>query len=230
MTVFFFLTMLAILVVIDGIIERRKAKRVGQHSLQRSPAGSFEFRLPADVALATNHTWLRKSPDGTVTVGFDEFLGNLIGAPERVSLPFRGNLITTTDGHFQLYDGDRRLEFVSPVAGQVVEVNVAAEANPSLITQDPYGRGWLFRVRPMSTGDLRHPPMTGETAVRWLKRQARLAVEFLSLRQVPAAVVTMYDGGEPRKGVLRQFDAEVWREFQDKFIGRFGEERKGGEE
>jgi len=46
-------------------------------------------------------------------------------------------------------------ELFSPVSGSVVEVNGALEGDPAAVNRDPYGGGWMVRLRPASTGELK---------------------------------------------------------------------------
>lgn len=215
MTVFFVLTTLVIFLGIDYILQRRKEKAAALAG--NALLSPDNIRLPEGLALATNHTWSRVMPDGTRRIGFDELIARLVGTVERIEVPRSGATVMLRGDGVRLRDRNRILRLSSPVAGQVVEVNADVLSDPALPSKDPYGMGWLFAVRPSAnTAD---SAMTGEAALRWLRRQVQLAGEFLTMKSPTLSTVTMHDGGVPVHGILKRFDAAVWEEFQDRFVG-----------
>ena len=174
-----------------------------------------QFSIPAGVDLATNHLWVKKA-SGAAVIGMDEFLATMLGSPNAVAIPAAGTRVVPPSASLTIRVGDRDLALALPVQGKVVAVNTDAIANPSLLASDPYGRGWLVKMEPF------HRPGPSVKLVRkeelgtWLRNQFDQAKEFLAARSAQPAM--MQDGGAPVAGVLRQYDADVWKEFQSTFV------------
>jgi glycine cleavage system H lipoate-binding protein len=166
------------------------------------------FTLPGDVLLHPGHTWARAEAGGLVAVGLDDFAARLLGPVERMALPQAGAPVAQGAPAFAAEDGGRRVELVSPVAGEVAEVNpLAREAD--LWQFEPYGAGWLFKVRPARwTADERQL-LAGESARRWLEQ----AGESLAARASPQLGAVLQDGGTPLHGIARELEPERWDEL-----------------
>lgn len=109
----------------------------------------FNCNLPEELYyLVEKHVWLRASGDGPVTVGIDDVAQNLAGpivacTPKKAgrSIP-RGQSVATIES--SKWVGP----VPAPVTGEIVAVNEAVRRTPGLLNRDPYGEGWLVRVRP----------------------------------------------------------------------------------
>ena len=176
------------------------------------PAPAFGwFEVPDGVALHAGHAWARPGADGLVTVGLDDFAQKLVN-PERVILPRPGDHVLENQPAFAVGDQVTTVAMLSPVAGQVVAVNHAASAQPGGL-QDPYGAGWLFKVRTPETAR-RDQLMVGEEARAFLERSA----EALSARLDPGLGQVMQDGGTPIQGIARALSGERWPELARHFF------------
>lgn len=161
------------------------------------------FHAPEGVALHAGHAWAREEADGLVTVGIDEFAQRLVD-PERVELPAVGDRVLEGRPAFAVGDRVVTVPMVSPVEGEVVAVNAAA-GDGTDARRDPYGAGWLFKVRP--AGPIaRARLMAGEAAQSFLERTA----EALSLRLDPALGHVLQDGGTPVHGIARALAGDGW--------------------
>jgi len=113
-----------------------------------------------------------------------------------------------------LHAGDRSLPMLSPVDGEVVAVNPAVLETPRLAADDPYGAGWLLRVRPRDRRASLKNLLSGELAMLWM----RDATE--RLRRMPAAGLgsVMPDGGMPVRGFGRSLAPEEWSQAARDFF------------
>jgi glycine cleavage system H protein len=155
------------------------------------------------VALHAGHAWARTGSDGLLTVGIDDFAQKLID-PERAVLPKAGDRVVQGQPAFALGDAVTTVPVLSPVDGEVVAVNREAAGNPAAL-RDPYGAGWLFKVKlpeAARTAQL----MVGEKAREYLER----AAEALSLRMSPELGYVLQDGGAPIHGIARALAGEAW--------------------
>ena len=92
------------------------------------------------------HVWVRvDGPDAIL--GLSDFLQDQMGEITALELPDLGDMLHAARrmGHVESEDASSPIE--APITGEVVEVNAEALDNPDLINSDPYGSGWLLRVR-----------------------------------------------------------------------------------
>lgn len=210
MTVLLMIAMAFAFLTVDFFVQRKRNAQV-------AVAAMHNLGIPADIALASNHTWLREEQHGVWTVGLDEFLTRLTGAVEDILMPQAGSSVAPATAGVTLQDGARRLALAIPVNGRIVEVNQAVLRNPALARKDPYGSGWLVRIRPDRTSLATLKSRQGRDASEWLRTQADLARQFFVDRLPRAEYATMLDGGQLADGILKTMDAELWKEFQKTF-------------
>jgi hypothetical protein len=108
---------------------------------------------------------------------------------------------------------------LSPVDGEVVAVNTGAAERPDAL-KDPYGAGWLFKVKAPAEATQRAPLMLGERAREYLER----AAEALSLRMSPELGHVMQDGGVPIQGIARALAGGGWAGMARHFLLTDGSE------
>jgi glycine cleavage system H protein len=218
MTVLLILFTLILFLTADHFVQKTRLARARQLAGESvSSIAMSSAQLPGGISLALNHTWLREEERGIVTIGVDEFISRLVGAVEDIALPQNGAVIAPAFSSITLRDGMRQLEMASPISGRVVEVNQKVIRDPALARKDPYGDGWLVKIRPDRSNGARISTNTGEDAIAWLRAQGDRAKKFFVDHAPQPSLATMYDGGMPAEGVLKHFDAEVWREFQTAF-------------
>ncbi|MFI9588790.1 glycine cleavage system protein GcvH [Nonomuraea sp. NPDC052265] len=104
--------------------------------------------IPDDLSYTKEHEWVSGVDDGiTVTVGITAFAAEALGDVVFVQLPEVGATVETGDSVGEVESTKSVSEIYSPVGGEIVEVNQAVVDDPSLANTDPYGDGWMFRVR-----------------------------------------------------------------------------------
>ncbi|MFI7616900.1 glycine cleavage system protein GcvH [Nonomuraea terrae] len=104
--------------------------------------------IPDDLSYTKEHEWVSGIDDGlTVTVGITAFAADSLGDVVYVQLPDVGTNVEHGDSIGEVESTKSVNEIYTPVGGEVVEVNQAVVDDPSLVNSDPYGEGWMFRVR-----------------------------------------------------------------------------------
>lgn len=104
--------------------------------------------IPDDLSYTKEHEWVSGLDDGiTVTVGITAFAAEALGDVVYVQLPEVGATIEAGDSVGEVESTKSVSEIYSPVGGEIVEVNQAVVDDPGLANGDPYGDGWMFRVR-----------------------------------------------------------------------------------
>lgn len=94
------------------------------------------------------HVWARPEPDGEVVVGMTDVAQSLAGKIIVVNLRSKGKTLARGKSAGTLESGKWVGSIPTPVAGEVTAVNEAVAKTPVAINTDPYGEGWLIRVRP----------------------------------------------------------------------------------
>ena len=108
--------------------------------------------VPADLQYTKEHEYLRRNADGTVTIGITDYAQGELGDIVFVDLPKAGAKFGKHDVFGTIEAVKAVSELFAPVAGEVTEVNARLDKEPSLVNSDPYGDGWMIKVRP--SGDL----------------------------------------------------------------------------
>ncbi|MEU8247612.1 glycine cleavage system protein GcvH [Nonomuraea sp. NPDC048916] len=104
--------------------------------------------IPDELSYTKEHEWVAGLDDGiTVTVGITAFAAEALGDVVYVQLPEAGTGVAAGDSVGEVESTKSVSEIYSPVGGEIVEVNQALVDDPSLANSDPYGEGWMFRVR-----------------------------------------------------------------------------------
>ncbi len=116
--------------------------------------------LPGDLLYSSDHEWLRREDDGSVTVGITDHAQNALGDLVYVELPEIDQELDA-EGEMAVVESVKAASDVySPVSGTVIAVNHALADDPEKINADPYGDGWIVRIRPegdIDEGDLLTP-------------------------------------------------------------------------
>jgi glycine cleavage system H protein len=105
------------------------------------------YSMPDDLYYDQYHFWVRVEGD-LLVMGLNDFAEKLAGQIVYVQLPFEGKALQAGKKFAKLESGKWLGTVYSPVDGEIESTNQDLEANPSLINQDCYGKGWLFKIRP----------------------------------------------------------------------------------
>lgn len=104
--------------------------------------------LPGDLRYTSEHEWLRKEADGSVTVGITDHAQSALGDLVYVELPEVGQEVES-GGEMAVVESVKAASDVyAPISGTVLEVNAELADEPEKINADPYGDGWIVRLQP----------------------------------------------------------------------------------
>ena len=106
-----------------------------------------ERRFPDDLLYDRHHQWLRIE-EGELVIGVNDYLNATAGDFLYLHLPAVGQRVEPDEALASVESGKWVGRIYSPVAGVVTGVNDRLPGKPSLLNQDPYGEGWLVRIRP----------------------------------------------------------------------------------
>lgn len=108
------------------------------------------MNVPADLKFAPTHEWLRAS-DGAV--GISDHAQAELTDIVYVDLPKVGAKLTAGQTAAVVESVKAASDIYSPVGGEVAEVNPALADNPALVNTDPYGAGWMFKLKAVAAAD-----------------------------------------------------------------------------
>jgi len=103
--------------------------------------------VPSELLYRDSHEWVRDEGDGTVVVGISDHAQAQLGDMVFIELPEVGASFGQGDACAVVESVKAASDAYAPVTGEVTEVNETLEDQPELVNNDPYGDGWLFRMR-----------------------------------------------------------------------------------
>ena len=103
--------------------------------------------IPADLTFARSHEWVRRLSDGTMEIGISDHAQHALGDLVFVELPDIGRRLNAGEACAVVESVKAASDVYAPVAGTVMAVNDQLRHTPELINRDPYGGGWLLRLR-----------------------------------------------------------------------------------
>ncbi len=109
--------------------------------------------IPTDLKYTSEHEWVRMEDRGTMVVGLTDYAQEQLGDLVYVDVPETGACFVAGDVCAVVESVKAASDVYSPVVGEIVAVNEALEDTPDLISQDPYGAGWLFELTPDDPAD-----------------------------------------------------------------------------
>lgn len=110
--------------------------------------------VPGDLRYTKSHEWVRTLPDGSVEVGITDHAQSALGDLVFVEVPEAGRQVGAGDAFAVVESVKAASDVYSPVAGEVLAGNDALASQPELINQEPYGQGWIARLRPGSVAEV----------------------------------------------------------------------------
>jgi glycine cleavage system H protein len=110
--------------------------------------------VPGELNYSKDHEWVRMEEDGTVTVGVTDHAQAALGDLVFVELPEIGVTLSEGDACAVVESVKAASDVYSPLMGEVTEVNEALADSPELVNQDPYGDGWIYRMKLDNDDDL----------------------------------------------------------------------------
>ena len=103
--------------------------------------------IPAELRYAATHEWIRSEGDGIFTVGISEHAQGLLGDMVFVELPDVGAELAAGDDVAVAESVKAASDVYAPISGEVVAINEKLEDSPELVNSDPFGDGWMFRIK-----------------------------------------------------------------------------------
>ncbi len=220
MTVILVVLTFATFLVIDFVLNRKKAPVLATEAAQE-PAMAAEaadvvggFAVPSNVRYHPGHTWVQRERKNVNRVGADSFAAAFAGAVERIELPKPGQWVRQGQKVVSFFRNGEKIEMVSPVEGEVVEINTALLTNPALMREEPYGKGWMMNVFSPDEDSPARNLLPTALVPAWMRE----AADRLFALQPQLAGATAADGGEVITDPAAALDAKTWKKAAEEFF------------
>jgi glycine cleavage system H protein len=109
--------------------------------------------VPEDLHYSKDHEWIRVEGD-VGTIGITDYAQDSLGDVVYVELPRAGETFESSEAFGSVESVKAVSEIFSPVSGEVVEVNQSLHDEPEKVNTDPYGEGWMIRMRLKNPGEV----------------------------------------------------------------------------
>jgi glycine cleavage system H protein len=110
--------------------------------------------LPERLKYTTTHEWIADNGDGTVTVGITGVATEQLGDLVYVELPKLGAKVAKGASIAVVESTKAASDVYAPISGEVVAANEALSASPGTVTESPYEKGWLFKLKVANKGEM----------------------------------------------------------------------------
>ena len=104
------------------------------------------MNIPENLKYSNDHEWLRMEGEFAY-VGITAFAANELGDIVFLDIPTEGETLDKDEVFGSIEAVKTVSDLMLPVGGEVVEFNTALEANPALVNSDPYGEGWIVKIK-----------------------------------------------------------------------------------
>jgi glycine cleavage system H protein len=199
-----------------------KNKKQLQKSLGNLSPNSLQ--IPQGLFFSRFHTWTHLERSGVAKVGLDDLLVHITGEVKLSRIIDSGERIKKGDFLAEIVQNDKRLKIYSPISGEIIEANSVLIKNPELLNEDPYQKGWMYKIKPTSWVTDTQSYFLAEDASLWASQELVRFKDFLAgsigkYSPDPTAVI-LQDGGELRDQPLSELPDEVWQDFQQDFLSK----------
>jgi len=111
------------------------------------------MKIPKDLRYTKEHEWVRFEDENLAVVGITDYAQGELGDIVYVELPEVGEPVEALESFGTIEAVKTVSELFSPVSGVVEEVNATLTDDPELVNSDPYGEGWMIKIRVSETPD-----------------------------------------------------------------------------
>lgn len=180
------------------------------------------LKVPQGIFYSKNHTWAYLEKSGTAKIGMDDLLVHITGEVRINQLKNVGDDIGKGELLAELDQNGKSLRIFSPISGKVLDMNPALNVDHGLLNEDPYGKGWIYSIKPSNW--LAEIPSfyLADEATDWLKKELERYKDFLAINlrkySPETSLIILQDGGELTENSLSGLPNGLWQDFQNEFL------------
>ena len=183
---------------------------------------SSALKVPQGLFFSRLHTWTHLERSGVAKVGMDDLLLHITGEVSFNKLREPGEKVGKGDLMAEINHKGKILKIYSPISGEVIQANPILLEHPEVLNEDPYQKGWMYKVKPTSWIADTNSYFLAEEASDWSRQELERFKDFLAgsmdKYSPDNANVILQDGGEICDQPLSELPEEVWKEFQKDFL------------
>jgi len=215
------ITFLALLIPFSFFLNRKVKIK---HHIQKALGilTSNILKIPQGVLYSHSHTWAHLAKSGVADVGLDDLLLHITGEVRLKYLKNAGEPIAKGELMTEIEHQGKLLKIFSPISGQVIGTNPVLIESPGTLNEDPYDKGWIYKIRPTNWKADTNSYYLADAATDWSKREVERFKDFLAAsmpKYIPdASAFALQDGGELRDQLLAELPGGVWNDFQKEFL------------
>jgi glycine cleavage system H protein len=111
------------------------------------------MNIPENLKYSEEHEWVMDE-NNVIIIGITDYAQGELGDIVFIDLPETGDTISKDDSFGTIEAVKAASDIYSPVSGEIIEVNTALTDTPEIINKDPYGQGWMIKVKPSDISEL----------------------------------------------------------------------------
>jgi len=180
------------------------------------------LKIPRGLFYCKNHTWSHLEKSGDARIGIDDLLVHLTGQVEVSNLRNPGERINKGDMLAELSQGGKKLLITSPISGEVKDVNRSLKKNSENLSTDPYGTGWICKLKPDKWVEETSSYYLADESINWIRREIERFKDFIAVsvqkHHPETSMVVLQEGGELTDNPLSEMPDNIWHDFQESFL------------
>jgi len=200
----------------------KQAKMTRQIQTALSVLSANILKIPQGLFYGQNHTWMHLEKSGTAKVGLDDLLLHITGEVKFRNLKKPGETISKGDLLAEIDQNGKLLSIYSPVSGKILDTNSLLNDSNGALNEDPYGKGWMYKIKPSNWREEANSCYFAEEATNWSSKELERFKDFLARTMTnytsETAMIVMQDGGELCDHTLASLPDEIWKDFQNEFL------------
>jgi len=180
------------------------------------------LKVPQGLFYSRNHTWSHLLKSGDAKVGLDDFLMHLTGEVRFINVKTAGDFVQKGELMAEVDQNGKILKIASPLSGIIIDSNELLKKEPGILNEDPYGEGWIYKIKPAKWIEETSTYYIAEEAVAWSKKELERFKDFMaeSMKKYNPETTNLIlqDGGELCDQPLSELPDPVWQDFQKSFL------------
>lgn len=196
-------------------------KRAGESAQHSDPAyddpdqlGLKYCRLRENFHYHQGHSWVEQEGPDVARIGIDDFAQKLIGPVDFIDLPPVGALLEQVEKAWRIGRNYTTIDILSPLSGEVLAINDQVLNDPQVVNRDPYGKGWLLKVRAPKMNCSMTNLLKGKLAAVWMKEDIE---DFCQKISQDSASHTQVNPVQKNETVGKQ-SPDKWNELARDFL------------
>ena len=182
--------------------------------LHRQPKHVGHFIMVEDRSYFQGHTWAKLSKE-RARVGLDDFAQKVIGGISKAAFRAKpGDVVHRGDPALNVSNNGHSATMLFPVSGKITHINPVLEDNPSLINEDCYDRGWVYKMKPINSYEEKNSLINPDEADQWTQNESDRLFGVLT----ESGSAALSDGGELLHNFSRNLEKKNWERITNMFF------------